>query len=58
MLKIILRKSGNKKFKGWKIGMTICRYAGCEEKSFDKTEKKDKNIGNLQRLLQQTNQFL
>ena len=29
MLKIILRKTGTKKNKGWKIGMTICRYLGC-----------------------------
>ena len=26
MVKIILRKSGVKKYKGWKIGMTVCRY--------------------------------
>jgi hypothetical protein len=26
MLKIILRKTGAKKYKGWKLGMTICRY--------------------------------
>ena len=32
MLKIILRKGGQKKLKGWKIGMTINRYAGVEEK--------------------------
>lgn len=58
MLKIIIRKTGNKKFKGWKIGMTICRYQGCEEKIIQKGEKKDKSLGNLQRLLQQTSQFL
>ena len=54
MLKIILRKTGFKKFKGWKIGQTICRYQRVEEKKIQKNEKKDKNIGNLQRLLQQT----
>lgn len=32
MLKIILRR-GAKKQKNWKIGMTICRYDGCEEKA-------------------------
>lgn len=53
MLKIILRKTGAKK-KGWKIGMSICRYEGCEQKKVEKNEKRDKNIGNLQRLLQQT----
>ncbi len=26
MVKIILRKAGVKKYKGWKIGMTVCRY--------------------------------
>ena len=53
MMKIILRRGG-KRIKNWRIGMTICRYEGCEEKAFEKNEKKDKNIGNLQRLLQQT----
>jgi calpain len=32
MLKIILRKTGAKKYKGWKIGMSVCRYEIPEEK--------------------------
>lgn len=32
MLKIILRKAGIKKYKGWKIGTSICRYEVPEEK--------------------------
>lgn len=30
LAKVILRKGGNKKYKGWKIGMTVCRYQTVE----------------------------
>jgi calpain len=36
MVKIILRKTGTKKYKGWKIGMTVCRYDVQEEKISEK----------------------
>ena len=26
LAKVILRKAGNKKYKGWKVGVTVCRY--------------------------------
>lgn len=58
MMKIILRKTGFKKFKGWKIGMTICRYEGCDENGIVRIDKADKMLGNLQKLLKQTDQFL
>ena len=28
LAKVILRKGGNKKYKNWKIGMTVARYEG------------------------------
>ena len=60
MMKIILRKAGFKKFKGWKIGMTICRFEGADIKQIEKEGKKEKGSGhnNLKRLIQQTNQYL
>lgn len=60
MLKIILRKMQVKKAKQWKIGMAICRFE-TGNKPIDKTDKKAKNTSlgnNLQRLLQQTNEYL
>lgn len=36
LVKVILRKGGAKKFKGWKIGMTVCRYEQAEEKRLEK----------------------
>jgi hypothetical protein len=32
LAKVILRKAGTKKYKGWKIGMTVCRYEAPEER--------------------------
>ena len=60
LAKVILRKQGNKKYKGWKIGMNVCRYEAPEEKKLDKEPRRDKkNAGhNLQRLIQQTSEFL
>ena len=61
LAKVILRKAGTKKYKGWRIGMTVCRYEGVEEKKLEKEPRRvdKKNAGhNLQRLLQQTNEYL
>jgi calpain len=59
MLKIILRKMQGKKAKAWKVEMAITRF-DTGNKLIDKVDKKAKNtIGNnLQRLLQQTNEYL
>jgi calpain, invertebrate len=56
LAKVILRKLGTKKYKGWKIGLNVCRYEAPEEKKFEKEPRRDKkNAGhNLQRLIQQT----
>ena len=59
LAKVILRRGGNKKYKGWKIGMTVCRYPVPEERKFEKDPRQKKNAGhNLQRLIQQTSEFL
>lgn len=61
MVKIILRKTGVKKYKGWRIGMTVCRYSIQEEKPGEKEAKREKQKGgshNLKRLLQQTSEYL
>jgi len=60
LAKVILRKMGVKKYKGWKIGLTVCRYEVAEERKLEKEPRRDKkNAGhNLQRLIQQTSEFL
>jgi len=30
LAKIIIRKLGTKKYKGWKVGMNVCRYEAVE----------------------------
>lgn len=65
-LKIILRKHNVKKSAtDWKIGMTICRLNTTNKKiTVEKVEKKlvsnkvNNQFNNLQRLLQQTNEYL
>ena len=32
LAKVILRKAGTKKYKGWKIGLTVSRYEAHEER--------------------------
>jgi hypothetical protein len=51
---------GTKKYKNWKIGLTVCRYETIEERKPEKENRREKkNAGhNLQRLIQQTNEFL
>jgi calpain len=58
MLKIILRKTGTKNSKVGKLEQQYVDTLEYNKNKFKKGEKKDKNIGNLQRLLQQTSQFL
>lgn len=60
LAKVILRKMGTKKYKNWKIGLTVCRYETVEERKPEKENRREKkNAGhNLQRLIQQTNEFL
>lgn len=36
LAKVILRKAGTKKYKGWKIGLTVSRYEAPEERKVQK----------------------